>query len=75
MAKLKYNNAKNTSTSHTLFGLNYSYPSYVFFQDKVYQISISCFVNKMNDKMPMKINVNLATKLALRPKTAKRSAY
>ena len=33
MAKFAYNNAKNASTGHTLFKLNYSYYLCVFFEE------------------------------------------
>ena len=32
MAEFAYNNAKNASTSYTLFKLNYGYYSYIFYK-------------------------------------------
>ena len=33
MAEFAYNNAKNASTSHTLFELNYGYHSHIFYKE------------------------------------------
>lgn len=35
MAKFAYNNVKNARTSHTLFELNYSYYSCIFYKKKI----------------------------------------
>ena len=41
MAEFAYNNAKNTSSSHTLFKLNYSYLSQMFYKQDVNSTSSS----------------------------------
>ena len=47
IAKFTYNNAKNTSTSHTLFKFNYSYYSIVLFKKDVNFCLKSCSTNKL----------------------------
>ena len=47
MAEFAYNNAKNTSTGHTLFELNCSFYPQVFFKDDVDPCSRSRFADKL----------------------------
>ncbi len=47
MAEFAYNNAKNTSTGHTPFKLNYSYHPRVSFEEDVNPRSRSCSTNEL----------------------------
>ena len=47
MAELAYNNAKNASTSHILFELNYGYHPRVLFEENVDLYLKSHFANKL----------------------------
>ena len=47
MAEFTYNNAKNASTGHTSFKLNYSFYPQVFFKDNVNPCSRSYSTNKL----------------------------
>ena len=47
MAEFVYNNAKNTSSGHILFELNYCYYPRVLFEKDVDSCSKSCSVNKL----------------------------
>lgn len=47
MTDFTYNNAKNASTSHTLFELNYRYHSRVLFKDDIDPYSRSRSANKL----------------------------
>ena len=47
MAEFAYNNAKNTSTGHISFKLNYSYHPRVFFEEDVDSRSRSRSANKL----------------------------
>ena len=47
MAEFAYNNAKNASTSRTVFKFNYGYYFRVCFKDDVDSCSKSCFTNKL----------------------------
>ena len=51
MAKFIYNNAKNASSSHILFELNYSYYSQMFYKKNI----IFCFKSKLSDKLLAKL--------------------
>ena len=51
MAKLAYNNIKNTSTSYTLFELNYGYYPRILFKEDIDPYSISCSVNKLAEEL------------------------
>ncbi len=47
MAKFAYNNAKNASTSHTPYELNYEYYSRAFYKKNINP----CFQSKLADKL------------------------
>ena len=47
MAEFAYNNAKNTSTGHTFFELNYGYHLRIFFKEN----NNSCFKSILVDKL------------------------
>ena len=47
MAKFAYNNAKNASTGHTLFELNYKFHLQVLFKENVNPDLRVCFANKL----------------------------
>lgn len=47
MAEFTYKNAKNTSTGHTSFNLNYNYHLQVVFEDEVDPYSRSCSADKL----------------------------
>ena len=51
MVKFAYNNAKNASTSHTLFKLNYDYHPYVFFEKN----TNLCLKSKLADKLSVEL--------------------
>ncbi len=51
MAKFAYNNAKNASTGHTPFKLNYSYHPRVSFEEDVKPRSRSRSANKLAEKL------------------------
>ena len=51
MAEFAYNNAKNTSTSHTPFELNYGYHSRMSYKEKVNPYSQSKSVDKLLAKL------------------------
>ncbi len=51
MAEFVYNNAKNTSTSHTSFELNCGYHPRVFFKKDADLCLRSCFTNKLAKKL------------------------
>ena len=51
MAKFAYINAKNASTSHTPFKLNYNYYLYVFFKEN----TNFCSQSKTTDKLSTKL--------------------
>ena len=57
MAEFAYNNAKNASTGHTSFKLNYGYYPKVFFKEDVDFCSKSRFVNKLVQKLKELIKV------------------
>ena len=57
MAEFTYNNAKNTSTNHTPFKLNYSYHPQVFFKDNFDFCSKSCSANKLAKELRELINI------------------
>ena len=47
MVEFIYNNAKNASTGHVPFKLNYGFHLWVSFEDDVDSRSRSCFANKL----------------------------
>ncbi len=51
MAEFAYNNAKNTSTSHTPFELNYGYHSRVFLKEDVNLRSRSRSANELAEEL------------------------
>ena len=51
MAKFAYNNAKNASTSHTLFEFNCGYYSKVYFKEDVDPHLRSCSANKLAEQL------------------------
>ncbi len=51
MAEFAYNNGKNTSTSYTLFELNYGYHPKVLFEDETNSHLKSCLANKLAKKL------------------------
>ena len=51
MAEFMYNNAKNTSTSQTVFELNYSYHLYISFKEDINP----CFQFKTANKLSAKL--------------------
>ena len=51
MADFAYNNAKNASTGHTLFELNYGYHPRVSFKEDVDPHSRSCSANELAEKL------------------------
>ena len=51
MAEFAYNNAKNTSTIHTLFELNYSYHLRILFKKDINFCSKSHFDDKLVKKL------------------------
>ena len=57
MAKFAYNNAKNASTSHTLFGLNCSYYPRVSFEEDIDPCSGSRSPNKLVEELKELIEV------------------
>ena len=57
MAEFVYNNAKNASTSHTLFKLNYSFNSRIFFDDDVAYRSRSYFADELAKELKEQIDI------------------
>ena len=57
MAEFLYNNAKNASTSHILFKLNYGYYPKVFFKENIDPRSRSHLVNKLAEELKELIEV------------------
>ena len=57
MAKVVYNNAKNTSTGYNSFEFNYGYHSKVFFEKDVNSHSRFCFADKLAKKLEKLIEV------------------
>ena len=57
MAEFAYNNAKNASTRHTPFKLNYSFYPRVFFKDDVKSCSRSRFANKLAKELRELIDI------------------
>ncbi len=57
MAKFSYNNAKNASTSHTLFEPNCGYHSKVFFKEYIDLRIRSCSANKLAKELRELIEV------------------
>ena len=57
MAEFVYNNAKNSSTSHTLFELNYNFHPEVSFEDNVNPRSRSCSANKLTKELRKLIDI------------------
>ena len=51
MVEFAYNNAKNASTNHTPFKLNYGYYPRVFFEEDIDPRSRSCSTNKLAEKL------------------------
>ncbi len=51
MAEFEYNNAKNVSTGHILFELNYSYYSRSFFEEDVDPHSRSHSAKKLAEEL------------------------
>lgn len=51
MAELGYNNIKNASTGHTLFKLNYSYHSQMFYEKDIDPRSRSRIAKKLSSKL------------------------
>ena len=51
MVKFAYNNAKNASTNHTPFELNYGYYLRVFFEEDIDPHSKSRSANKLAEKL------------------------
>lgn len=51
MAKFIYNNAKNTSTSHTSFKLNCSYHLWILYKDDINP----CFKSKSIDDLSIEL--------------------
>ena len=51
MAKFAYNNAKNISTSHTLFELNCNYHLWILYEEKV----DFCSKSKSADKLSIEL--------------------
>ena len=58
MVEFAYNNAKNASTSHTLFEPNCGNYSRVSFEEDVDFYSKSCFANKLAKKLRELIEIN-----------------
>ena len=57
MAEFAYNNAKNASTGHTPFKLNYSFYPRVFFKDDIDFCSRSCTANKLAKELRELIDI------------------
>ncbi len=57
MAEFVYNNAKNASTSHTLFELNCGYHPRVSFKEDIDLRSRSCSANKLAEELREQIKV------------------
>ena len=57
MAKFAYNNAKNTSTGHMPFKLNYGFYPRVFFKDNINPYSRSCSANELAKKLKELIDI------------------
>ena len=57
MAEFAYNNAKNASTSHTLFELNYGYYPRISFKENVDPHSRSYSANKLAEELTELIEV------------------
>ena len=57
MAEFTYNNAKNTSISHILFKLHYSYHSKVLFKKNVDSYLKSYSIDKLAEKLRELIKV------------------
>ena len=57
MAEFAYNNAKNASTGHTPFELNYGFHLWVFFKDDVDLHSRSRSANKLANKLRKLMNI------------------
>ncbi len=51
MAEFIYNNAKNASTSHTSFELNYGYHPKVSFKEDIDLCLRSCSANKLAEEL------------------------
>ncbi len=51
MAEFAYNNAKNASTGHTLFELNYGYHPKIFFEEDVDPRLRSCSANELAEEL------------------------
>ena len=57
MTEFAYNNAKNSSTGHTLFELNYGFYPQVFFEENVKSRSKFCSVNKWAKELKELIDI------------------
>ena len=57
MADFAYNNAKNTSISHTLFKFNCKYHPQILFKNNVDSHSQSFFVNKIVEELKKLIEI------------------
>ena len=57
MAEFTYNNAKNTSTSHTPLKFNYSCHSRISFEEDIDLCLKSCFANKLAEELKELIKV------------------
>ena len=57
IAEFAYNNAKNASTGHTLFELNYGFHLHVSFEDNVNSRSGSCSANKLANDLRQLMNI------------------
>ncbi len=57
MAEFAYNNAKNTSTGHTPFELNWGYHLKVFFEEDVDPRLRSCSANELGEELKELIKV------------------
>ena len=57
MTEFAYNNAKNASTSNTLFELNYGYLPQVSFKDDVDSLFRSCSANELAKELKELIDI------------------
>ncbi len=57
MAEFAYNNAKNASTGHTPFKLNYGYHPRLFFEEDIDSRSRSCSTNELAEELKKLIEV------------------
>ena len=57
MAEFAYNNAKNASTGHILFELNYDFHPWVFFEDDIGPCSRSRSANKLTNEPKELMNI------------------